>query len=61
MRRLWPAFRDHAGDVLIVGVIVAEQVVIWTWDMGDTSKAAIIPYGLLWSVPLLWRSALSET
>src|SRR5688572_24810537 len=54
MRRLWPLLRDHAGDVLVLGVVVAEQVVIWTWDVGEP-KAAIVAIGLLWSVPLLWR------
>src|SRR5262245_28795170 len=54
MRRLWPALRTHAGDVLVVCVIVGEQIVIWTWDVGGP-KAALVPIGLLWSVPLLWR------
>jgi signal transduction histidine kinase len=54
MRRLWPALRTHAGDILVVGLIIAEQVVIWTWDVGGP-KAALIVIGLLWSVPLLWR------
>ena len=54
MRRLWPLLRDHAGDVLVLGLVVAEQVVIWTWDVGEP-KAAIVAIGLLWSVPLLWR------
>jgi signal transduction histidine kinase len=54
MRRLWPALRTHAGDILVVGLIIAEQVVIWTWDVGGP-KAALVVIGLLWSVPLLWR------
>ena len=54
MRRLWPLLRDHAGDLLVIGVVIAEQVVIWTWDVGEP-KAAIVAIGLLWSVPLLWR------
>jgi hypothetical protein len=35
-------------------VIIGEQVVIWTWDVGGP-KAALVLIGLLWSVPLLWR------
>ena len=54
MRRLWPLLRDHAGDLLVIGVAIAEQIVIWTWDVGEP-KAAIVAIGLLWSVPLLWR------
>jgi signal transduction histidine kinase len=54
VRRLWPLVRDHAGDVLVIGLAVAQQIVIWTWDV-EGPKAALIAVGLLWTLPLLWR------